>query len=122
MGNNKIKLWSIITSIGVFITIVISLFAIDDRYAKGQDLKVLEQKSAQSLDEFNKNQTLQFKEFKNNMDTQFLILRHQWLSDKVSELREKLSENPDNKLLQIEYQEVLTEKNIVKLSLDEKFK
>lgn len=122
MINNRTKLWSILTCIGVVVAIIGSIFTIDDRYAKGQDLKILEQKSAQSLDEFNKNQTLQFKAFKINMDTQFLMLRHQWLSDKVSELRKKLADDPNNKLLEIEYHEVLAEKNSVKKALDDKLK
>jgi len=48
------KIWSVIVGLGVIVSAVVGIFALDDRYAKGQDLKILEQKSAQSLDEFNK--------------------------------------------------------------------
>ena len=46
----------------------------------------------------------------------------QWLNDKVSNLRQQLINDPDNKLLQIEYNNKLEEQAAAKALLDKSFK
>jgi len=128
---SKIKLWSIILGFSVIIGIIAGIFSIDDRYAKGDDLKnyatgtelkMLDAKAAKSLDEFNTKQTVQFKALEINMNSQYLMLRNQWITDKVSQLRERLVKDPNNKILQIEYKELLSEQQRTKDALDKTFK
>jgi len=125
------KIWQLIAGFALIVGLVVGLFNIDKRwakseelksYAKSVDLRMLDTKAAKSLDEFNTKQTVQFKALKLNMDTQYLMLRNQWLADKVSQTREKLIKDPENKLLQIEYKELLEEKQRVKDALDKTFK
>jgi len=115
------KIWSVIVGLGVIVSAVVGIFALDDRYAKGQDLKILEQKSAQSLDEFNKNQAAQFKAFKTNIDAQHLLLKKQYLDDKVLGLKQILALDPTNKVVQIEYNAKLAEQQTVKEQLEKTF-
>ena len=125
------KVWQMFAGFALIVGLVVGLFNIDKRWAKSEelksyaksiDLRMLDTKAAKSLDEFNVKQTVQFKALKLNMDSQYLLLRSAWLTDKVSQTREKLIKDPENKLLQIEYKELLTEKQKVKDALDKTFK
>jgi len=131
MFKGNVKLWSMIVGFALIVGMVVGLFSLDDRYAKGNDLKnyatgielkMLDTKAAKSLDEFNTKQTIQFKALEVNMNSQYLMLRNQWVGDKVSQLREKLINDPDNKILQIEYKELLVEQQKTKDALDKTFK
>ena len=118
----NIKLWSIIVGLGVIISAVVGIFTLDDRYAKGEELKILEQKSAQSLDEFNKNQAAQFKAFKVTIDAQHLLLKKQYLDDKVLGLKQLLTQQPNNQVIQIEYDAKIKEQQEVAKQLQQTFK
>jgi len=125
------KVWQMLAGFALIVGLVVGLFNIDKRwaksaelanYAKGIDLQMLDTKAAKSLDDFNTKQTVQFKALEMNMNSQYLMLRNQWITDKVSQLREKLVKDPNNKILQIEYTELLTEQQRTKDALDKTFK
>ena len=127
----RTRVWQFITGTAVIVGLIVGIFNIDKRwaksaelenYAKGIDLQMLDTKAAKSLDDFNTKQTVQFKALEMNMNSQYLMLRNQWITDKVSQLREKLIKDPNNKILQIEYTELLNEQQRTKDALDKTFK
>ncbi len=115
------KVWSIIVGIGVVIALITGIFQVDDRYAKCQDLKVMERETVKTFNDFQIVQQVKLEAVKKGTDIQILNLKYQWIQSQLSTLRNKLSDekNKDNKLLLVEYDNLLNQEVILKNKLND---
>ena len=115
------KVLTIIGSISVVIAVITGIFAIDDRYAKGEDLKKLEQDSIKTFKDFQVLQQKQIKAVKQSQQIQYLQLKYEWTESKLSSIRQQLtkSEFKDNSLLLNEYESLTKKRDEIKNKLDD---
>jgi len=112
------KVISFAASIGVIVSMIIGIISLDDRYAKGDDVKDLEKEVVDTLKQFQKIQSENWEEAKRLSKLQYYSLKIDMIRSTIESIETKLKEDPNNPSLLREYDRYVISEGVVQKKID----
>jgi len=103
----KLKILSIVAATSAILGLVTTIFTLDSRYAKSEEVKRVEQQTIKTLEQFQRQ-----------LDIRYENQRYQMITDQIIQYKLLLRQNPNDEMLKEDLDRLISEREAIRERLN----